>query len=45
VLYGDELERTVKWKGSADVSQLAGRPLRLCFAIRDADLYSMRFVK
>ncbi len=42
-VYGDELERAVSWNGATDVSALAGRPVRLRFALRDADLYSLRF--
>jgi hypothetical protein len=42
-IYGDYLERTVTWKGAADVSALAGQPVRLRFALRDADLYSLQF--
>ena len=43
LIFGDEIERTVAWKGGRDVSKLAGRPVRLQFVIKDADLYSMRF--
>jgi hypothetical protein len=42
-IYGDDLERTVTWKGVADVSDLAGKPVRLRFALSDADLYSLQF--
>ncbi len=42
-IYGDDLERTVSWTGATDVSSLAGQPVRLRFAIRDADLYSLQF--
>jgi len=42
-LFGDSLERTVRWRASSDVSQLAGRTLRLRFVMKDADLYSFRF--
>ena len=42
-IVGDEIERTVTWAGGSDVSRLAGRPIRLRFAMRDADLYAMRF--
>ena len=42
---GDELERTVSWHGGADVSRLVGTPIRLRFALSDADLYAMRFAK
>jgi len=41
--WGDEIERVVAWKESYDVRRLAGRPVRLRFAMRDADLYSIRF--
>ena len=41
--FGDELEREFRWKGGPDVGRLAGRPVRLRFVMRDADLYSLRF--
>ncbi len=43
-IIGDEIERVVSWgeKGS-DVSALAGRPVRLRFVMKDADLFSLRF--
>ncbi len=40
---GDEIERVVTWKRSRDLSKLAGQPVRLRFAMKDADLYSLRF--
>lgn len=42
-IYGDELCRVVSWAGTADVSKLAGRPVRLRIRLQDADLYSFRF--
>jgi hypothetical protein len=42
-IYGDDLARTVSWNGADDVSTLSGQPVRLRFALRDADLYSMQF--
>ena len=42
-LFGDEIERTVRWKKTSDVSPLAGRPIRLRFVMKDADLYSIQF--
>lgn len=45
VQFGDEIDRTVSWKGSTDVSQLAGRAVRLRFELKDADLYAFQFVK
>ena len=41
-LYGDSLRQTVHWK-SADVGALSGKPVRLRFELRDADLYSFQF--
>ncbi len=42
-VFGDSLERVVTWKGRSDLSALAGRPIRLRFALSDADLYALRF--
>ncbi|MGQ9650201.1 MAG: hypothetical protein ACUVXJ_08830 [Phycisphaerae bacterium] len=42
-IWGDEIERIVSWKGGPDVSRLAGKPVRLRFVMKDADLYSIRF--
>lgn len=43
-LLGDTIERTVTWKNGDDVSALAGMPVRLRFMLRDADLFSFRFI-
>ena len=40
---GNEIERVVTWKSGSDVSALAGKPVRLCFVMRDADLYAFQF--
>ncbi len=42
-IYGDAIEHTVRWQSGSDVSALAGRPVRLRFALRDADLYAFGF--
>jgi hypothetical protein len=42
-IYGDEIERRVTWNSGSDVSLLAGKPVRLRFRLKDADLYSFRF--
>ena len=42
-IFGDEIERVVAWDSGTDVSALAGRPVRLRFTMKDADLYSIRF--
>ena len=42
-IYGDQLERVVAWKGNSDLGKLAGKPVRLRFVLKDADLYSIQF--
>jgi hypothetical protein len=44
-LYGDELEAAISWKSKKDVSDVAGKPVRLHFAMSDADIYSLRTEK
>ncbi len=41
-IVGDTLEYQVQWRQGADISSLAGRPVRLRFELRDADLFSFR---
>lgn len=41
--FGDELDRIVSWKSGTDVSELSGKPVRLRFVLKDADLYSFHF--
>ena len=41
----DEIDATVTWKGRADVSALAGKPIHLRFVLNDADLFSFRFTE
>ena len=40
---GNEIDRVVSWKNGSDVSDLAGRPVRLRFVIKDADVYAFKF--
>jgi hypothetical protein len=40
---GDRIDRAAVWKNGADVSRLAGQPVRLRFALKDADLFAIRF--
>jgi hypothetical protein len=42
-LIGNYIEHPARWKGGTDVSALAGRPIRLHFIMKDADLYSVQF--
>lgn len=43
-IYGDAIEHVVTWKGGSDLSQFAGRAIRLRFIMKDADVYALRFV-
>jgi hypothetical protein len=40
---GNEIERVVSWKSGTDLSELAGKPVRLRVVMKDADLYALRF--
>ncbi|NOY76275.1 MAG: glycoside hydrolase family 43 protein [Calditrichaeota bacterium] len=42
-IFGDAIARPVTWENGRDLSSLQGRPVRLRFILRDADLYSLRF--
>jgi hypothetical protein len=41
--YGDEIEGMMEWTGGADVRSLTGRPVRLRFVLKDADVYAFQF--
>ena len=50
LIWGDEIEHTVGWerthaKATSDkpLARIAGKPIRLRFVMKDADLYSLRF--
>jgi hypothetical protein len=47
MIYGDRIRHVVRWGDeatrSADVSRLAGLPIRLRFVMQEADLYSLKF--
>ena len=42
---GNEIDRRVTWKSGSDVSALAGKPVRLRFSMKDADLFSFQFTE
>jgi len=44
-LIGNEIDRVVVWKGKSDLESLAGKPVRLRFQLKDADVYALQFVK
>lgn len=43
IIYGNELSRIVTWRGKSDLSQFAGKPIRLKFEMKAADLYGLQF--
>ncbi len=42
-MFADKIDGKVAWEGETDVSGLAGKPVRLRFALMDADLYAFKF--
>jgi hypothetical protein len=42
-LIGNYIEHPAEWQHGTDVSKLSGRPVRLKFVMKDADLYSLQF--
>ena len=50
LIWGDEIEHTVRWerthaKATSDkpLALISGKPVRLRFVMKDADLFSLRF--
>ncbi len=41
--FGDSTARKVQWTSDTKLSSLAGRPVRLLFELKDAELYAFRF--
>jgi hypothetical protein len=42
-IFGDAIGRPVTWTKGSDVRAIAGRPVRLRFELKDADLYAFQF--
>ena len=42
-MLGDSVDRVIRWKGKSDVSHMAGKPIRLRFVLKDADVYAFQF--
>ncbi len=50
LIWGDEIDHTVRWershaKATSDkpMARIAGKPIRLRFVMKDADIYSLKF--
>ena len=42
-LYGDQIAKAVTWHGRSEVTPLAGKPVRVVFELKDADVYAFQF--
>ena len=42
---GDHIDGMISWKSGADLARLAVKTVRLQFELKNADLYSLRFVE
>jgi len=42
-IFGNRISQVVAWKQGSDLSKLAGKPIRLRFVMKDADLYAIQF--
>lgn len=43
-MMGDDISRIVSWEQGPDLGKLAGKTVRLRFLMKDADLYSLKFL-
>ena len=41
--FGDSVAKLIEWDHDGDLSKLAGKPIRIAFGLKDADLYAFRF--
>jgi hypothetical protein len=42
LLFGDELDAVVTWKGGKNLSELIGKAVRFRFVLKDADIFALR---
>ena len=42
-IVGDSIGQTISWAKGCEIGRLSGRPVRLRFVMRDADLFSIQF--
>ncbi|MFN8707753.1 MAG: hypothetical protein ACK50J_13840 [Planctomyces sp.] len=45
IIYGDSIDRRVSWKGNQSVNALSGQTVVLRFLMKEADVYSLAFVR
>lgn len=42
-VYGDQIDRVVRWHSKKNLTSLVGKPVRLRFVMNECDLYSLKF--
>jgi hypothetical protein len=42
-LFGNHVEKEVKWVAGRDLAELAGESLRIRFTLKDADIFAFQF--
>lgn len=45
LIYGNELNRVVSWRGNSNLSRFEGKMIRLKFEMKDADLFALQFAQ
>ena len=43
--FGDEIDGIIKWNNKENLRELLGKSVRLKVALKDADLFSLKFLK
>jgi len=44
-IFGDALDQVVPWRDNRTLAELSGKPVRIRFQMKEADLYAFRFFK
>lgn len=42
IIYGDELQKTISWRGNSDLSFLKGKAVQFKFELTDADIFALK---
>jgi hypothetical protein len=42
-IYGDQIAKAVTWRGVSELTPLAGKPVRVVFELKDADVFAFQF--
>jgi hypothetical protein len=44
-IYGDSINRIVRWNNESEIGELAGKSIKLRIVMKDADIYSLKFIR